>query len=559
MSRTASSNVGVDARRVTRRQRIVDAATTQGFRLPPRRNQYQVTSSIPVLARDGARLLTEHFAPEGRALGTVLMRSPYQRIGVLSQMLAGLFAPRGYHVVLQSCRGTFGSDGDYIPGVAEIDDGADMLAWLHEQSWYDGRLALVGGSALSYTMWAMLMEPLEELVAVAAFASFHDPFAVTHGDGAFTLHNQYTLASGMARQQQRARTAVLAEVVRPNRDVAAMSALPVADAVERFVGPDSAWYRDAATRDDPADRYWLAQDATPAVNQLQAPVRLIAGWQDVFLGQTLDEYRRLRDRGVPVALTVGPWTHFEMASRGGRRVFSELFDWVDHHASGDLKRPVGDPVAYYITGGGGWRSAPDWPPQTEEQILYLAPGGSLRPTAPTATAPPVVFTYDPHDPTPTVGGRTLSIHAGYQLDSDLARRPDTVALVTTPLLEPLEMIGIPEVSLTHRSDNPHFDLWVRISEVRPDGRSRNVTETFRGAPQAGGDGRIRLAMDPAAHRFTAGSRIGLLIGGGSFPRYARNLGTPGSRTEGTDLAVSRHVIALAAGASTLSLPVRRRP
>jgi uncharacterized protein len=114
------------------------------------------------------------------------------------------------------------------------------------------------------------------------------------------------------------------------------------------------------------------------------------------------------------------------------------------------------------------------------------------------------------------------------------------------------------VSLTHRSDNPHFDLWVRISEVRPDGRSRNVTETFRGAPQAGGDGRIRLAMDPAAHRFSAGSRIGLLIGGGSFPRYARNLGTPGSRTEGTDLAVSRHVIALAAGASTLSLPVRRR-
>jgi predicted acyl esterase len=118
------------------------------------------------------------------------------------------------------------------------------------------------------------------------------------------------------------------------------------------------------------------------------------------------------------------------------------------------------------------------------------------------------------------------------------------------------MIGIPQVRLTHRCDNPHFDLWVRISEVRPDGRSRNVTEAFRGAPQAGVDGRTELAMDPAAHRFTAGSRIGLLIGGGSFPRYARNLGTPGSRTEGTDLAASRHVIALAAGASTLSLPVR---
>ena len=151
MTTTDSSSVGVTARPMTRRQRVVDAATTRAFGLPPVRGDYEVTSSIPVLARDGARLLTEHFAPQGRALGTVLMRSPYQRIGVMSQVLAGLFAARGYHVVLQSCRGTFGSDGDYTPGMAEIDDGADMLTWLRQQDWYEGRLAAVGGSALSLT------------------------------------------------------------------------------------------------------------------------------------------------------------------------------------------------------------------------------------------------------------------------------------------------------------------------------------------------------------------------------------------------------------------------
>jgi predicted acyl esterase len=63
--------------------------------------------------------------------------------------------------------------------------------------------------------------------------------------------------------------------------------------------------------------------------------RLIAGWQDVFLPQTLDEYRRLRDRGIRAALTIGPWTDFQMASQGGRRVFSEVFDWVDRHATGN--------------------------------------------------------------------------------------------------------------------------------------------------------------------------------------------------------------------------------
>jgi putative CocE/NonD family hydrolase len=544
---------------VTLGQRVVDRGTTRLFRLPPRRGDYAVTSSIPVRARDGARLLTEHFAPHGQALGTVLMRSPYQRVGVLSQILAGLFAPRGYHVVLQSCRGTFGSDGDYTPGVAEIHDGADTLAWLRGQAWYDGRLALVGGSALSYSMWAMLVDPPPELVAVAAFASFHGPFNVTHGDGAFALQNQYTLASSMAQQQQNTRTPVLTELLRPNRHMPALSALPVADAVDRFVGPGSRWYRDSATRDNRDDPYWKAQDATVALDRVTAPVRLIGGWQDVFLPQTLDEYRRLHDRGVRVALTVGPWTHFQMAARGGRRVFSEVFDWVDRHTCGNPEPSHGNPVDYHVTGARDWRSAPDWPPPAQEHELYLAPGGLLSPTPPTATAAPLAFTYDPGDPTPTVGGRTLSTRAGYQEDSRLARRPDTIALVSAPLRESLEMVGVPRVTLAHECDNPHFDLWVRISEVHPDGRSHNVSEIFQGAPKAGINGRIGLALDPAAHRFAPGSRIGLIIGGGTFPRYARNLGTPGSRTEGTELAVSRHFITIAAGASTLSLPIRPSP
>ena len=91
--------------------------------------------------------------------------------------------------------------------------------------------------------------------------------------------------------------------------------------------------------------------------------------------------------------------------------------------------------------------------------------------------------------------------------------------------------------------------------MQPDGRSHNVTETFRAAPAPGADGRTVLELDPVAHRFAAGSRIGLLIGGGSFPRYARNLGMPGSRTEGTSMQPTRQAVDLADGASALSLPI----
>ena len=110
------------------------------------------------------------------------------------------------------------------------------------------------------------------------------------------------------------------------------------------------------------------------------------------------------------------------------------------------------------------------------------------------------------------------------------------------------------MTLAHRSDQPGADLWVRISEVAPTGRSHNVTETFRGAATAGADGRTVLDLDPVAHRFAAGSRIGLLVGGGSFPRFARNLGMPeaGPRARRWPDAPGAGPCV---GASALSLPV----
>jgi putative CocE/NonD family hydrolase len=392
-----------------------------------------------------------------------------------------------------------------------------------------------------------------ELVAVAAFASFDNGYAVTHGDGAFTLNDQLTLCDSMARQGDRSVLSMVAEAFRSDGGLGpALASLPVADAADRFVGPGSPWYRDSASQPSPTDPYWQGQNLSAAIDLVNVPVRLISGWQDVFLRETLAQYRRLRERGVEVALTIGPWTHLEMLSTGMGTVLRESLAWVDGHVSG--APTPGARVAYYVTGAGEWRDMSDWPPRTREHRLYLGAGRTLTSEVPPGGAPSVGFDYDPTDPTPTVGGRFLSRRAGYQEDSSLARRGDTATFVTAPLRWPLEVVGAPRLTLAHRCDNADFDLWVRVSEVRPDGRSHNVTEAFRGSPRARDDGSVELELDPCAHRFAAGSRIGLIVGGGSFPRYARNLGTPGNRTEGTELRSSRHAIRLANGASWLSLP-----
>ena len=58
---------------------------------------------------------------------------------------------------------------------------------------------------------------------------------------------------------------------------------------------------------DLSDPYWDRYRATPAVHSSTVPALLIGGWQDWFVEQTLYQYAALRDRGVDVGLTVGPF------------------------------------------------------------------------------------------------------------------------------------------------------------------------------------------------------------------------------------------------------------
>jgi predicted acyl esterase len=107
---------------------VVPAATSavlgRMWRLPPKRNRVLLTRALRVPMRDGAVLIADHYAPAvGEACPTVLIRSPYGRGFEYGLLMAQLYAERGYHVLLQSTRGTFGSGGDFFPVVHEAADG----------------------------------------------------------------------------------------------------------------------------------------------------------------------------------------------------------------------------------------------------------------------------------------------------------------------------------------------------------------------------------------------------------------------------------------------------
>ena len=75
----------------------------------------QETRDIPVPMRDGVVLLTDLYQPiSATPLPVFLTRTPYDRRAI-GGLLERMLAQRGYQVVSQSCRGTFGSRGEFLP------------------------------------------------------------------------------------------------------------------------------------------------------------------------------------------------------------------------------------------------------------------------------------------------------------------------------------------------------------------------------------------------------------------------------------------------------------
>jgi putative CocE/NonD family hydrolase len=528
------------------------------LKLPPQTTDYQVRRGLRVPMRDGVELIADHYEPQTPSpAGTLLIRGPYGRGWPFSTWFAHIYAKRGYHVVFQSVRGTFGSGGEFNPMVNEIADGADTAAWLRNQSWFTGSFATVGISYLGFTQWALLTDPPPEMTAAVITVGPHDLSGPRWGTGSFGLNDFLGWSEMVAHQEEPRDIRALVRQVRARRALArATGALPIGESARTLLGTGAPWFESWLEHPEHDDPHWAPLQLHQALERTRIPVLLLSGWQDLFLEQTLAQYQRLREREVPVAVTIGPWTHAQMMTKGAPTVIRESLGWLDAHLAG-ARRVARKPVRIHVSGH-GWRDLDDWPPAMPEHALYLHPGGQLGATAPDQDTPASSFTYYPGDPTPTIGGRLLSPEGGYRNDTRLAERADVLTFTSAPLPADLYVAGTPLLQLSHSCDNRYNDLFVRISQVDARGRSRNVSDGYVcGTPDSHD---IRIELDAIAHRFPAGARIRVLIAGGSHPRFARNLGTGEPLISGRGLAEATHTVHLGeGGTSRLVLPALSRP
>jgi uncharacterized protein len=546
--------------------------------------RFNVAFDVPVAMRDGAELSTSVWRPDTDGpVPVLLMRTPYSKemIGQLAVTSPNLFAMMrsGYAVVIQDCRGTFGSDGVFVPHVHDGPDGADTVSWLVDQEWCDGNVGMWGASYLGFVQWNLAASGAPGLKAIAPGVTSADFYrAPWHSaGGALSLDTALSWSTMMALNgAQRA----LSRGEDTAQDMAALAArladrsllnevTPVAE--QPLIAKYLPWMVDVAIEHPDRDKAWQDISALDHVESISTPALHIGGWYDLFIGETLRAYNDMRARSATAEaregqrLIVGPWSHnptgwlgyfpdrdFGLAAGMEAAMLTEpqiaFFDrWLKgrHDALDDRA-----PVRLFVMGIDQWRDEPAWPLPDARYTPYYLHGDGPANTAAGAgrlsadePANDVVDTYlyDPRRPVPSLGGTTMNI-GGYNGPADqrpLHDREDVLVFVTEPLDEPLEVTGPVTATLFVSSSATDTDFTAKLVDVHPDGRAIILCEGIRrmryrnSLPEPelitpGEVYEIGIDLIATSNVFLPGHRVMVEVSSSNFPRYDRNSNTGGA-------------------------------
>jgi len=518
--------------------------------LPPAKTyDIVVTRDIQIPMPDGVILLADHYASRyGIRQPTILIRSPYGRRGFFGAFSARSYVERGFQVLVQSCRGTAGSAGEFRFARNEHDDGLATIEWIKRQDWFSGELAMVGASYLGFVQWAVAADAGPELKAIVPQITTADFNHFRYQGGSYTLESSLGWSTMMASYAASGlgMNALLGMWDRNRKLEKAYRHLPLNQADQIINGRSTKLYQ-SVLEHGPDDDYWKPADFSARVGELTIPIYLMGGWYDLFLDWQLKDYQALRAAGRNPYLLIGPWVHGEFSS--GPIMTRETLTWLQAQITGGSGNLRKAPVRLFVMGVNKWRDFPDWPPPAQHECWYLQPYGALSLTPPPISEPDR-YSYDPADPTPAVGGNSLGSrkHMGAKDNRKLEARADVLLYTSQVLDRDVEVIGPIKTELYVRSSLQHTDFFARLCVVEPSGKSINLCDGILRltpdciVPQADGSLRIQIDIWPTAYHFRRGQRIRIQVSSGAHPRFVRNPGTGEPLATATKLQVAEQSV-----------------
>jgi len=509
-------------------------------------HRVSIRRNLKVKAPDGVELLTDLYLgmPDARA-PVIIVRSPYGKGAFIAANTAYPLASQGFNVVLQCCRGTGGSSGQFDPHHDEQRDGLATIEWAKRQSWCNGSMATFGGSYLGYTQWAVAGAAGPEVKAMAMQVTLSDFSRMTYSGNSLMLRNAltWTYTMTMAKKPFALLRMMLsrlrgAPTIRDDQ----WRLLPLTTMDRRVAGEPVPFWQDWMQHCSADDPWWAPMSYFESIAQLKRPITMVAGWFDIFVMWQMRDFTALQQAGCEARITVGPWQHTDsgVISAG----LPDAIDWFNRHLLGKSTAPQTKPVKLYVMGANQWRYFDAWPPrESVTERWYLQPQRELSDQIP-HDSPADRFRYDPADPTPAIGGPALESAAPSVDNSVLEVRADVLTYTSQSFAKARDIIGNVVADLHVSSTAASADFFVRLCDVDSAGVSRNICDGLQrvGIEASDTPQRVRFELWPIAYRMAQGHRLRVQVSSGAFPRWARNLGGREPLAEATELRVATQSI-----------------
>jgi uncharacterized protein len=524
-------------------------------------------SGLRIPMRDGTELVAMLWRPNVAGRYPALVERGPMRLDERTGPAGEYYAARGYIVVGVALRGCSGSGGKFLGPMlgAASGDGYDTVEWVAAQPWCDGRVGMICGSITGFTAYQTAVEApphLEPLfVREGVFGTIRSGggtnslMALQGVACAWTEHQlAYLPHEAQDRGQQLVQTwhrgYENADARGPFEPV-----FPMLQHLPLYPHPlfrgVADYYNDwLVAPNDPG--WWESAELERKVEQVQVPICHLGGWFDGLILDTLTAFMAMQSRAKTEEarkgqrLIVGPWIHGPAETHGkpvgllefGPNARLDFYAfrqrWYDahlrHHGSID-----DDPAVWlYLVGPDRWLGFETWPPPQTRAIPWYLHKNLLAQHAPEDKQNPDSYEYDPNDPVPTLAS---SAAMGIGLD----QRPIEQRLLTytsSPLDEPLTLVGPARAVLYAASSAPDTDWIVKLTMVRPDGASVIISggvlrARFRhsldhpAVLEPNKPERFEIGMMPLSIVIPAGDRLRLTITSSDFPAIDRNLNTGG--------------------------------
>src|SRR5262249_14915563 len=157
-------------------------------------------------------------------------------------------------------------------------------------------------------------------------------------------------------------------------------------------------------------------------------------------------------------LTIGGWTH--TAIFGWMPIATrESLAWLRANLLNDRSEVRAKPVRLYVMGANEWREYDSWPPPGYAPQRWHLQGNRGLATAAPQDSTPDIYRYDPANPTPGVGGVSLSDNSGAKDNRALEARADVLTYTSAVLTQDVEMIGAVTAELYVKSSLQYTDFF----------------------------------------------------------------------------------------------------